>query len=384
MKPSLETRFRLELPEHRGYDIVIGPGLLARAGDEISKLPRCRDAFVITDENVASLYQERLETGLAQGAVREVKVAMIPPGEGSKTVDRWVQLQDELIAYSASGHRQVCVVAFGGGVVGDLAGFVAATFRRGVPLVQIPTTLVAMVDAAIGGKTGVDHPRAKNMIGAFHQPRAVLADPALLRTLEERDLLCGMAEVIKTAWIKDPELADLVEKEVPRVRNRNAQLLARIVERCAKIKAGYVEQDEFDRSGVRAELNFGHTIGHALEAATGYGKQYRHGEAVAVGVLVASDLARRLGMVDEAFVPRLEHVLERYGLPTRFRGCGEKDLVAALRLDKKNIHGTHRFVLPRAVGEMTVVENVGEGLIVDVIRGRMEGHPKGLDDAPGG
>jgi len=179
MKVPAEVRFLLRLPEHRSYEIVIGAGLLPRVGDEVTKIPRCRDAFVVTDENVGSLYQERLESGLGQGSVREVKVAAVPPGEGSKTIDQWVRLQDELIAFSASGHRQIFVVGFGGGVAGDLAGFVAATFRRGIPLVQIPTSLVAMVDAAIGGKTGVDHPRAKNMIGAFHQPRAVLVDPSV-------------------------------------------------------------------------------------------------------------------------------------------------------------------------------------------------------------
>lgn len=372
MKPQAETRFRLDLPENRGYEIVIAAGMLSRLGIEVSELPRCRDAFVVTDENVASLYQERFEMGLAQGAIREVKVVAVPPGEGSKTVEQWVHLQDELIAFAASGHRQVFVVGFGGGMVGDLAGFVAATFRRGVPLVQIPTTLVAMVDASIGGKTAVDHPRAKNMIGAFHQPRVVLVDPAVLRTLEDRDLRCGMAEVIKTAWIKDAELADYLEKQARRIRHRHVETFCRIVEQCAQIKARYVEQDEFDRTGIRAELNFGHTIGHALEAATGYGDLYRHGEAVAVGMLAAADMARNLRMIDEAYVSRLQQTIGRFELPTAIRGCDEKQLFAALRLDKKNISGAHRFVLPRAVGEVTVVDNVEDGLILEVIRGRME------------
>jgi len=178
--------------------------------------------------------------------------------------------------------------------------------------------------------------------------------------------------VIKTAWIKDPELAELLESDVSRIRNRNLAALTRIVERCARIKADYVERDEFDRLGIRAELNFGHTFGHAIETATDYGDLYRHGEAVSVGMLAAGDLARHLGMVDEAYGARLENVIARYGLPTRIRGCGERDILAALRLDKKNIHGAHRLILPRAAGEVAVVDGVEDGVIIETIRGRME------------
>jgi len=371
MNTKADTRIHISLPEGRSYDICIGTGLLTRLGMEIAGIPRCRDAFVVTDENVGSLYQERLETGFGKGPFADIQVVAVPPGEGSKSVERWVELQDELIAFSASGRKQVFIVAFGGGVVGDLAGFLAATFRRGVPFVQIPTTLVSMVDAAIGGKTGVDHPRAKNMIGAFHQPRAVLMDPAVLRTLEERDLRCGLAEVVKTAWIRDPELAGWLEKEAGPIRNRSVKRLTHIVERCAAIKAGYVERDEFDRTGIRAELNFGHTIGHAIEAATSYGDVFRHGEAVSAGMMCAAELGRRLGMVDDAYVERLEAILLRYGLPTRITGATEKDIFAAMRLDKKNIHGANRFVLPKRVGEVTVVDDIEDGVILEVLRSRM-------------
>jgi 3-dehydroquinate synthase len=372
MKAKTDTRTHVSLSEGRSYDISIGVGLLTRIGMEIANFPRCRDAFVVTDENVGSLYQERLETGFSKGPFSDIHVVAIPPGEGSKTVHRWIELQDELIAFSASGRRQVFVVAFGGGVVGDLAGFLAATFRRGVPFIQIPTTLVAMVDAAIGGKTGVDHPRAKNMIGAFHQPLAVLMDPSVLRTLEERDLKCGFAEVIKTAWIRDAELAAWIEKEANGLKSRNIKRLTHIVERCAAIKAEYVEKDEFDRTGIRAHLNFGHTIGHAIEAATAYGDLYRHGEAVSVGMVCAAEIGRRLGMVHDDYLERLTGVLRRFGLPTRVTGANEKDILAAMRLDKKNIHGAHRFVLPRSVGEVEVVDDIEDGVILEVVRSRMK------------
>jgi 3-dehydroquinate synthase len=357
----------ISLPEGRSYSVFVEEGLLEHAGELLAGLGVGWDPFVITDSNVADLYADDLLAALRNAGFEDPRLYAILPGEQSKTLSVWSSVLDGLVDYSSSGGRKIFVLAFWGGVVGDLAGFAAAGYRRGIPVVQIATTVIAMVDSAIGGKTGVDHPRAKNLIGTFHQPRAVLIDPTVLATLDDRELRAGLAEVIKYGVIRDPGLYTLLESEKPRILRRDFATWADVIERCVAIKARYVEQDEFDRRGIRAHLNFGHTVGHAWEAALAYGDEIRHGEAVAVGMIAAARIAVRMGLADTSLADGIEEMVLSYGLPNRISGADVDGILMALRLDKKNVSGSHRFVLPRSLGSVEIVEGIEERLIREVV-----------------
>ena len=302
---------------------------------------------MVTNSTVAGLYLERTLASLRDAAFQPAAI-QIPDGEEHKNLAWLALLYDKLV--DAGIERDGAVIALGGGVVGDLAGFAAATYLRGVPCVQVPTTLLAQVDSAIGGKTGINHVAGKNLIGAFAQPRFVLADVETLRTLPRRELTAGLAEVIKYGIIFDPELFALIEHELPAIQRLDRDLLVRIVRTSCALKALVVAEDETE-GGYRAVLNFGHTVAHGLESLTEY-KQYLHGEAVAIGMVAAARVSRRLGLCDDAVYQRIRSLLERCGLPTEvpadLRGG---PLALAMRTDKKARGGAIKFVCVEAIGK---------------------------------
>jgi 3-dehydroquinate synthase len=308
----------------------------------------CRSALVVTDEHLVGLAGGFVEglVGVGIGASLEV----IPAGEGSKSLDVALGLFDRLVGMQADRHT--CLVAVGGGVVGDLAGFVAATYARGLSLVMVPTSLLAMVDSSVGGKVGVNHPGAKNIIGAFHQPSGVWVDTATLETLPVRELRCGLAEVVKYGVILDAEFFEFLEANAPAIEAREPAAITRIIARSCELKAEVVAADEREETGLRAVLNFGHTIGHAIEAVAGYGGAFEHGEAVAVGMVAEARLAERLGWIDRSVTDRLIALLKRFQLPIAAPGLDVDRLVQAMGRDKKNAGGQIKFVLPRELGRV--------------------------------
>jgi 3-dehydroquinate synthase len=292
----------------------------------------------------------------------QATLAVVPPGETSKSLGRAADLYDELVRLRADRHT--AVVAVGGGVIGDLAGFVAATYARGLPLVMVPTTLLAMVDSAVGGKVGVNHPRAKNIIGAFHQPVGVWIDTEALGTLPPREVRCGLAEVIKYGVIRDPQFFAFLEENADAIEAGDPSVLRHVVAVSCRLKADVVSKDEREETGLRAILNFGHTIGHAVEAVAGYGGAIQHGEAVAIGMAAEARLAERLGWIEPGTTARLIALIERFGLPSAIPPTLDADaLIDAMGRDKKNQRGQTRFILPRALGR---VELTGEPTERDV------------------
>ena len=347
---------RVPVLAHRdaSYDILIGAGLLEAAPTLVARHCPAERYAVITDSHVAKLYAERLVAGCA-AAKLPAEVMSFPAGEWNKTRETWAGLSDRMLA--AHYGRDAAVVALGGGVVGDVAGFVAATYLRGIPCVQIPTSLLAMIDSSIGGKTGVDAPVGKNLLGAFHHPCLVIADLAALRSLATVQFSAGMAEAVKHGVIADAEYFAFLEREHQAIFAKELATLERVVRRSVEIKAQVVAQDERE-VGVRAVLNFGHTVGHAVEATTRF--EVLHGEAVAIGMAVEARLAEALGVAEPGTARRITSLLERYRLPlTPPETASVDDLMAAMRHDKKARAGEVRFALPHAIGEMSGDERSG-------------------------
>lgn len=342
---------QVNLPGRR-YDITIGPGQLGQLYAQLQSLGPTAVA-VVTDRNVARHYLEGVLAGLDEAGLRTVPVT-VKPGESSKSIRRLSTLYDKLL--EAGLDRKSVVVALGGGVVGDLAGFTAATLLRGIRYVQVPTSLLAMVDSSVGGKVGINHKLGKNLVGAFLQPRAVLADTDTLATLPRRQFVSGMAEVIKYGVILDEAFFDELAASAEQVLALDAETVGEMVARCCRWKAWVVERDEKE-SGLRAILNYGHTFGHAVEALTDYAR-YTHGEAVALGMMAAGRLAVDLGMVDESFQQRQRRCLEAYGLPTGADDLDPEAMVAAFRHDKKASAGVPTFVLPEAMGRVKMVRDI--------------------------
>jgi 3-dehydroquinate synthase len=327
----------------------------------------CRSAMIVTDSNVADLSIDSAYRTALTGVGIEAATRIVPPGEGSKSLARAEWLYDELVRRKADRHT--AIIALGGGVIGDLAGFIAATYARGLPLVMVPTTLLAQVDSSVGGKVGINHPRAKNIIGAFHQPAGVWIDTDTLRTLPDRELRCGLAEVVKYGVILDAGLFVELESQAEAILERSDDALRRIVAQSCRLKARVVSQDEREETGLRAVLNFGHTIGHAIEAVAGYegAFRYQHGEAVAMGMVAESRLAHRLGWIGLDVVDRVARLLERFGLPTTAPGLDPARLLEAMALDKKNRDGRLRFVLPHAIGTVELTDAASEADVLSVI-----------------
>ncbi len=337
----------------KGYDAIVDWGGLGRLPTYLKNLGLPTRLFIISDSRVGELYGPSLVRNLQQAGFEPLFYA-VPSGESSKSFEQLQALYGWLLENRAE--RQEAVIALGGGVVGDLVGFVAATYLRGVPLVQIPTSLLAQVDSSIGGKTGINHPRGKNLIGAFYHPRLVLADPATLLTLPERERTEGWAEVVKYGMILDANLFGQLEETAAELRTftpPSAALLCRLVARCIALKAEVVEEDEQER-GRRTILNYGHTVGHALENVAGYG-EWLHGEAVSLGMVVAAQLALRAGLCDNDLVERQNRLLEALGLPIHYQGnVKARDILDATRLDKKVADRRVRWVMPERIGSVTV------------------------------
>jgi 3-dehydroquinate synthase len=338
----------------RSYAIEIGSGNLDRAGELIGEFGEVTHAVVVTDENVQEPHAIRVAESLA-GREIETDVVAVEPGEKSKSVDVAVGLWQGLLELGAD--RKSVVVAVGGGVVGDLAGFIAATFARGLPFFQVPTSLLAQVDSSVGGKVGVNLPEAKNMVGAFKQPLGVLIDTATLETLDERQYRAGLGEVVKYGVILDAELFAYLEANVAALNARDPEVLRHVIARCCRLKADVVEQDEEERSGLRAVLNYGHTFAHAFETLTGYG-ELLHGEAVSIGMLCASRLAERLGRIDAEVTARQHSLLAVLGLPVAVPALDSQKILHSMRHDKKAQHGRLRFVLADRLGHVELVGGV--------------------------
>jgi 3-dehydroquinate synthase len=328
----------------RSYPILIGPGLIDGA-EALTRLAGGRQVAIVTDDQVGPLYRNRLRAGLGQAPAAVVDVTL-PAGEANKTWDSLNRVFDALLR--ARFDRGCLIIALGGGVVGDMAGFAAAVYQRGVDFVQVPTTLLAQVDSSVGGKTAINHPEGKNMVGAFHQPRLVLADTDTLRTLPPRELSAGLAEVIKHGAIADPAYLDAIERDMAALRACEPQAMARAIARSCEIKADVVARDERE-GGLRAILNFGHTFGHAIEAGTGYGT-WLHGEAVGAGMVQAAELSCRLGHLPREQVARLTAVIADAGLPVRAPVWPYERWIELMSVDKKAEQGAPRFVVLEAIG----------------------------------
>jgi 3-dehydroquinate synthase len=339
----------VELAE-RSYPIHIGAGLIARAELITAHLTQKR-AAIVTNTTLERLYLQPLVSALDAAGVKTMPV-VIPDGEAHKDWRTLNTIFDALL--DARCERGTTLIALGGGVVGDIGGFAAALYQRGMPFIQVPTTLLAQVDSAVGGKTAINHPRGKNMIGAFYQPQVVIADTDALKTLPERELAAGLAEVIKYGFIRDRAFLEWLEANLDRLLARDAEALAYAVEQSCRNKAEVVAADERE-SGVRALLNFGHTFGHAIEAGTGYGT-WLHGEAVAAGMVMAARLSERMGYLDDADVNRVVRVLERAGLPVAAPDLGRERYLDLMGHDKKVEGGKLKFVVLKAIGNAIISE----------------------------
>jgi len=345
----------------RSYPILIGAGLLS-APSTWADMPKGSSALIVTNTTVAPLYAATVQAALAPHFA-QVHVLALPDGEAHKGWEALNQIFDVLLAQACD--RRTVLVALGGGVVGDMTGFAAACYMRGVPFVQVPTTLLAQVDSSVGGKTAINHPLGKNMIGAFYQPERVICDLGTLQSLPGRELSAGLAEVIKYGPIADMGFLDWIEAHLDALLARDPAALAWAVQRSCQIKADVVGQDERE-GGLRAILNFGHTFGHAIEAGLGFG-EWLHGEAVGCGMVMAAHLSERLGLVDAAFVQRLTHVIDRAGLPTVGPALGVDTYMHHMRVDKKAQAGDIRFVLINGPGH-AVVRGAPDALVADVLR----------------
>jgi 3-dehydroquinate synthase len=339
----------------RSYPIYIGAGLLDRA--ELYR-PHLSggSAAIVTNEVVAPLYLARVRQALHGVRLTEV---IVPDGEQAKSWPTLERIFDALL--EARCGRDTLLVALGGGVVGDLAGFAAAVYQRGMPFLQVPTTLLAQVDSSVGGKTAINHARGKNMIGAFHQPQAVISDVAALDSLPDRELRAGLAEVIKHGLALDLAFVEWLEANIDKLLARDAQALTAAVRRCCELKAGVVAADERE-SGVRALLNFGHTFGHAIEAGAGYGA-WLHGEAIGAGMVMAAQLSKGLGLVRDSDVARVRRLVSRAGLPTRGPTLEPQELMALMAVDKKAAQGKLRFVVLEQIGRAALRGSVDDAAV---------------------
>lgn len=348
----------------RSYDIELGTGL-DQVGARLKELGLGRKMALVTNPTIKKLHGQRLVDSLKAAGFLVMSVE-VPDGEKYKNLDWANAIYTALLTNGFD--RKSALVAFGGGVIGDLTGFAAATFMRGVPFVQVPTTLLAMVDSSVGGKTGVNHPMGKNMIGAFYQPKKVLMDLDVLKTLPREEFLSGIAEVIKYGVIRDAALFDYLDKNRDKILSLDPDALSHIIKRSCEIKAEVVSKDERE-GGLRAILNFGHTVGHAIETAENY--TMRHGEAVAIGMVYASRLAHRTGLCAASVPERVERLIKSYGLPANLTALSRQpsvtELTDTMQVDKKAEGGKVKFVLPSKIGEVVITNQWDEGVLKEVL-----------------
>lgn len=345
----------------RSYPIHIGAGLVRHSGLIASRLPQ-KKAAIVTNTTVAKLYLAPLSEALDSNGIDTVTI-VLPDGEAFKNWETLNKIFDALLTHRCE--RKTTLIALGGGVIGDLAGFAAAVYQRGMPFIQVPTTLLAQVDSAVGGKTAINHPLGKNMIGAFHQPLAVISDTDTLNTLPERELAAGIAEVIKYGLIRDSEFFEWLETNIARLLARDPEALAYAIERSCRNKAEIVTLDERE-NGVRALLNLGHTFGHAIEAGLGFGT-WLHGEAVSAGMVLAAKLSQRLGLTGQHDTGRIIDILARAGLPVAAPDLGIERYLELMEHDKKIEGGKIRFVLLKRIGEAFVSDSIPDAALADVL-----------------
>jgi len=363
---------RVSLKE-RSYSILIGKDIFSRLGLLIKdRYPKPRHVLVVTQKEIAVFYRDRAEKSLACAEI-EASFFVTPfskSSEAAKSQNVYWRLIRQMAA-SSGKNKSLLLVALGGGVIGDLTGFAASVYRRGVPYLQVPTTLTAQVDSAIGGKTGIDLPEGKNLLGSIYQPALVLSDLSLLSSLPDRHWSDGFAEVIKYGVIKDTALFLLLEKRGKEAIRTNPGFLEDVVFRCAKIKARIVEKDEFDKKDLRIALNFGHTAGHAIEAASRFSRAYTHGEALSIGMLIACEISLRLGYLKDPHLPmRLEKTLMKFKLPLFYKNIKTEALLKSMGHDKKSTSGVNRFVLPITLGKTCLVSDVPALVIREALEKR--------------
>ncbi len=351
--------------KERSYSILIGRGMLGASGRALKALDIGSDAFVITNSRLVRLYGAKLRKSLEQAGL-SVRIETVSDSEKAKSIAAATRVLNRMSAYDVG--KKLFVLAFGGGVIGDLAGFVAAVYKRGIPYAQIPTTLLAQVDSSIGGKAAIDLPVAKNLVGAIYQPKIVLADASLISSLPKRQIASGLAEVIKYGVIRDRKLFAFLERNIRKLLKGDPAALEFVVSRCAAIKAKIVTKDEFDRIGARVILNYGHTIGHAIEAASSYSGRYNHGEAVAIGMIAANSMSISLGLMKKSEARRVEALIKKAGLPEAVKGVRLPAIYASHLHDKKFTGATNRFVLPVRIGVAKTVQNVPDRIIRNAIK----------------
>lgn len=349
----------------RSYIIAFEKSL-ERLSLELKRLDLGTEAAVVTNSKVRSLFGKRVANSLKKSGLN-VKFLLVPDSEKAKSLKEAMRLLASLSRMDGKGKR-LCVVALGGGVVGDLGGFAASAYKRGIPYIQIPTTLLAQVDSSIGGKVAVDLPEGKNLVGSFYQPKLVYSDISFLKNLSARDFASGLAEVIKYAVITDPVLFGYLEDNRQKILKRDLCALLEIVRRCAKIKAKIVSKDEREKRSIRTILNYGHTIGHAIEAAQGYSGVYSHGEAIGLGMIAAARISRRLGIFSAKGLSRIERLISDFSLPVNLRKADIGKIVRSLSYDKKFIRGINRFVLPVRIGKVVIREGIPESVVREEIK----------------
>lgn len=353
----------VNLKEH-SYKIIIGNHLLPRLGEYLKTLSLGTDAVIITNPIVQKLHGTRLVSTLRNRGFT-TKVFCVPDGEKSKSAQAAFGLLNKIASYDQG--KKIFIVAFGGGVVGDLTGFVASCYKRGVPYVQVPTTLLAQIDSAIGGKTAIDLPSGKNLVGTFYQPRLVVSDVGLLTTLSSRQIRNGLAEAIKYGMIGDKNFFEFLEKNYPQILSLNPKSLSYFVFKCSQMKADVVLRDEKETKGIRTILNFGHTLGHAIEAAGRY-QRYRHGEAIAIGMGIAADISQKMRLLKKEDVVRLKQLISATGLPIQFKGLSVNSILKSMRHDKKFLGLRNRFVLALRIGRVKVVEGIPLKIVREAIQ----------------
>lgn len=352
------VKINVEL-EKRTYPIWIGEGTFERLPEFVGENFSCHSALIVTDSNVRSLYADKIVIELAK-SISNLHIFDFSAGEESKNI----HTLDLLLRFAAKSglDRKSCIFALGGGVVGDIAGFAAAVYMRGIPYFQIPTTLLAMVDSSVGGKTAIDLPEGKNLVGAFWQPKGVLIDTDSLKSLPEREIKCGLAEIIKYGVIMDSKFFDFIEEKINSIKNLDKEVMTKLIARSCELKAEVVAGDEREESGLRAILNYGHTFGHAIETVTGYG-EYHHGEAVAIGMCLAAKFALTKKIITEEKVHRIIQLIQNLGLPISFKKFSAEKIISAMKKDKKNLSGIIRLVLPEDIGKVSLVNATEDELL---------------------
>jgi 3-dehydroquinate synthase len=349
---------RLNLKE-RSYPIYIEDGSISKCGCILKKLNIGKDAVIITNHKLKKILAGKVKKSLVKHNL-SYKFYTVPDSEKAKSFQSCLNLIDKISKYD--NRKQIFLIALGGGVIGDLTGFVASIYKRGTPYIQIPTTLLAQIDSAIGGKTAIDLPAAKNLVGAFHQPKTVIVDPKILKTLPKRQLTSGLSEVIKYAVIKDKALFSFLNKNHKKILSLNKSAIELIERKCITIKSKIVEEDEQEKKGIRTILNFGHTVGHALESAGGY-KRYNHGEAIGLGMVCASEIAFNLKLLSRENLNKIINTIKLFRLPHKIKGINLSKIIPSLIKDKKFIRAKNRFVLPTVIGKVKVIKDIPEVVI---------------------